>query len=256
MHTITIDDETLARNQLLRHLRTIDPQGTHVGFRVPEEFLSYIRDHHVDVAFVDVDLYNANGLSLTEQLAEIAPRLNVIMYTGHPQYKAQALDLYVSGYLVKPVSEKDLREVLAHLRYPIKELRVQCFGYFEVFFGSQPVRFERKGSREIFAYLIDKRGARVSEDELRCVLWTEEEDDPKKRSYIRNIIYDIRSTLAQFGENDIIVNQRGYYSIDTDRICCDYYDYLKGKPVPEAALGQYMEQFSDWADATRKRLFG
>ena len=39
-------------------------------------------------------------------------------------------------------------------------LRVQTFGNFEVFWKEQPVRFERSKTRELFAYLIDRRGAR------------------------------------------------------------------------------------------------
>lgn len=255
MNTITVDDETFAINSLLRLLKKTDPNGTHTGVRDSAAFIEYVKNNPVDIAFVDVDLYGSNGLDLVKQLSEINKEINVIMYTGHSQFKAEALDLYVSGYIVKPVNAEDLAEVLNHLRYPIKDLRVQCFGHFEVFYGSLPVKFDRKDSKEVFAYLIDKKGAEVSESELRYLLWADNEDTPKKKSYIRTIISDIRNTFSNCGENEIIFNSRGYYYINPERLKCDYFDYLNGKYVQFAKFGKYMEQYGSWADPTRKVLY-
>lgn len=256
MHTIIVDDETFAINALLRLLRRVDPNGIHTGVRRADEFMRYIESNPVDVAFVDVDLYGTNGIILVRKLAKKAPGLNVIIYTGHPKYKDEAMDLYVSGYLVKPVDEDDLRDALNHLRHPVKTLRVRCFGYFDVFCGTDLVKFSRKDSKQVLAYLIDKRGSEVSDEELRYILWSEEEDTEKKKGYIRTLIADIRQTLAQYGVTDVIDNSRGYYSVKLDSIACDYYDYLNGKQVSTAQLGQYMEQFSTWSYFTKKQLFG
>ena len=38
-------------------------------------------------------------------------------------------------------------------------LRVQTFGNFEVFYDGKPVHFRRRRTKELFAYLIDRRGA-------------------------------------------------------------------------------------------------
>lgn len=255
MNTITVDDEQFAINSLLRLLKKTDPNGTHTGVRDSSAFFDYVKNNPVDIAFVDVDLYGANGLDLVKQLSDIKKEINVIMYTGHSQFKADALDLYVSGYIVKPVNAEDLAKALNHLRYPVKELRVQCFGHFEVFYGSLPVRFERKDSKEVFAYLIDKKGAEVSESELRYLLWADEEDTPKKKSYIRTIISDIRNTFSKYGENEVIFNSRGYYYINPYRLKCDYYEHLDGKEVKSANSGIYMLQYGTWADATRKALY-
>ena len=42
MHTITVDDEQIAVNSLLRELRQIDPNGHHEGVVRAEQFLEYI----------------------------------------------------------------------------------------------------------------------------------------------------------------------------------------------------------------------
>lgn len=259
MITVTLDDEQLAVNALTRRLKKIDPNGTHEGFVHMEDMLAFLENNYADIAFLDIDLgYSVNGLDLTKHLSEKYPVMNIFIYTGHSDtdLRLRAFDLYVCGYLVKPVSEEDLRTAITKVRTPIKELRVQCFGYFEVFYGSNPIRFDRKDSKEILAFLIDKRGAEVSEEELRCLLFSEENDGSEKRTYIRNIIYDIRKTLVKYGvPKEIITNSKGAYSIDTSMVRCDYFDFLDNKFVPSAKLGQYMEQYT-WAEGVRKRLFG
>ena len=69
MHTITVDDEQPAVNSLLRLLRQVDPCGQHAGMVHTDQFLDYINTHDVDIAFIDVDLYDTDGLSLTKKLA-------------------------------------------------------------------------------------------------------------------------------------------------------------------------------------------
>ncbi|MBR1383919.1 MAG: response regulator, partial [Ruminococcus sp.] len=202
MITATLDDEQLAVNALVRKLKRIDPNGTHEGFVRITDFMDFADHNYIDIAFLDIDLNSSiNGLDLIRHLYEKYGDMNIIIYTGHPdaEYKVAALDNSVCGYLLKPLSEEDIRTAITKVRTPIRELRVQCFGYFEVFFGTNPIKFERKDSKEIFAFLIDKRGAEVSEEELRAILFKEDEDGDEKRTYIRNIIYDIRKTLGKHG---------------------------------------------------------
>ena len=255
MHTITVDDEQLAVNSLIRILKLVDPDGRHEGTIHAEQFLNYVAEHDVDIAFIDIDLYGTDGIRLTRRVSEMKPELNIVFYTGHPEFKPEALDLFASGYLVKPVTKADVERVISHLRYPIRKVRVQCFGFFEVLVNEQPLKFARKDSKEVFAYLIDRRGAEVSDEALRCLLWSEDEDTDKKKAYIRNIIYDIRNTFAALGIDDIIRSRQGYYCVNTQKLRCDYFDYLNGMQVRTAALHEYMEQFSSWAEETKQALF-
>lgn len=259
MVTVTLDDEQLAVNALIRKLKKIDPNGIHEGFVKMADMMDFADNNRIDIVFIDIDLGGTlNGIDLTKHLYEKYGDMNIIIYTGHsdPEYKASALDQYVCGYLVKPVSEEELRHAISHVRLPIRELRVQCFGYFEVFYGTSPVRFERKDSKEVLAYLIDKLGAEVTEEELRCLVFKEEEDGDEKRTYVRNIIYDIRKTLSKYGvPKEFIANSRGAYSVDKSLLRCDYYDHLNGIRVPAARLCQYMEQYP-WAYWVKCKLFG
>ena len=67
MHTITVDDESLAVRAMLRELRKKDPDGTHIGMVKAAEFLEYVRNHpELDIAFIDVEM-KTDGITLTKK---------------------------------------------------------------------------------------------------------------------------------------------------------------------------------------------
>ncbi|MBQ9030218.1 MAG: response regulator [Parasporobacterium sp.] len=255
MNCLIADDEPLILKDIHRTAKSVLGEDTEFFLAADSrEALHIIEEQNasgkgIQIAFLDIEMPYLSGMEAAKKIQAVAPHTNIIFVTGYGKYALDVLDLYVSGFILKPVNEKNMRKAIENLRYPIPELTVQCFGRFEVFYGGTPVNFKRSQCKEIFAYLIDKRGTLVSEDELRYLLWTEEEDTEKKRRYVRNIISDIRVTLKGFGVDDVIVNNgKGYYGINKEKISCDLYDYLdrKGKP-DRKETGSYMEQYP-WAE--------
>ena len=129
-------------------------------------------------------------------------------------------------------------------------LRVQTFGNFEVFWGDQPVRFRRSKTRELFAYLIDRRGAGSTMGELISVLWEGRPDTTSLRSQLRSLITDLRTTFRGLGAEAVVVKGRDYIAVDPARVDCDYYRYLTGEKAARTAFrGEYMSNYS-WAEIT------
>lgn len=164
-----------------------------------------------------------------------------------------AWDLHVSGYLLKPVEEDELRDTLSNLHfqfeYEADKLQVHCFGEFSVQFNGQPVKFGRRRSLELLAYLIDARGNPVSSRELRESLW-EDIPDEKNGAYLRQLYHDIRKTLKEVGCEDVVTHTYDMYGVDCSKVSCDYYKFLqKDMSAVNSFRGEYMSQFS-WADMT------
>lgn len=94
------------------------------------------------------------------------------MVTAYSQYALDALKLFVSGYILKPISDDELRTVLSNLRTPIEGggeralLDVKCFGNFEVFTDGKPMRFKRSKEKELLAYLICLKCASANRNEI------------------------------------------------------------------------------------------
>ena len=111
---ILVEDEPILLEDSDRTL----PMARVGSFRWPSDALAYAKLHRVDVAFLDIELVGGDGLSLARQLMERNPRVNIIFLTSHPEYAGEALNMFCSGYVLKPLSPEKIRAQMAHLRYP------------------------------------------------------------------------------------------------------------------------------------------
>ena len=93
-------------------------------FRWASEALAFAGAQKVDIAFLDIELVGGNGLDLAWELLQCNPRCNIIFLTSHPEYAREALELFCSGYVMKPLSPAKIREQVSHLRYPVPGLTV------------------------------------------------------------------------------------------------------------------------------------
>ena len=106
--------------------------------------------------------------------------------------------------------------------------------------------FKRSKTKELFAFLIDRNGAGVTINEIGVALWDNDEAK-KNQNYIHQLFRDLRQTLEAIGMEDVFERNNYLYSINTEKIDCDYFNYLKsGKPE---FLGEYMSQYG-WAEST------
>ena len=249
---LAVDDENLQLNKLVDTLKAADPRCEVLSFNNPLVALEAVKQVKIDVAFLDIEMGGMNGVDLGKRLKQLNPNINIIFVTGYDQYAIDAYSMHASGYLTKPVSIERIKAELSNLRYPMpggndaNRLKAQCFGQFEVFYNNKPVKFARSKTKEMLAYLIDKRGAMVSVKELSQALFGED-----KGSYIRNLVADLTQALKELNIEEAFVKRFNSYGIDSSLISCDYYDYLKGEPYAvKAYRGSYMEQYSWKKSAT------
>ena len=255
MNTLIVDDRQLAVNAMKKIMDRINPEGTHIGVNSSEEALEVLSSKIIDVAFLDIEMPGLNGMNLAWYMKNLSPDTNVIFVTGHSEYALEAHEVYASGFLLKPVDEEEVRKALDHLRYPIKnaeknDIWIQCFGKFEIFYKGEPVHFNRNKTKELFAYLIDQKGANCTMGELLNILWENKPDSRSQRSQLRNLIADLKNTLEQIHAQDIIIRSRNKMAVDKRKVKCDYYDFLEGIPYAiNAYHGEYMSQYS-WSEMT------
>ena len=261
MNILLVDDEKTALRDLEIVVRSVASDAEIATATRVDEAVELFKKKCYEVVFVDVSMPGKNGLLLAEELMKLRPLTNVIVATAYTQYALDALRIFVSGYVLKPVMEEEVTKVLSNLRYPPisqrKGLFVQCFGSFEVFFNGEVVHFSRSQTKEVFAYLIDRKGAAVTGAELRAVIWGDEANDSAKQTnYFSQIVRDLRLTLEGLGEGKLFLQRRKAYSIVPDRIPCDYYLALQQDSAFLSGFeGEYMNQYS-WAENRAGMLLG
>ncbi|MEE5994225.1 MAG: response regulator [Oscillospiraceae bacterium] len=260
MHTITVDDESLAVSAMLRVLKKKDPNGTHFGTVRVGEFLEYIRSHpDIDIAFIDVEM-KTDGITLTKKIKQITKNLNIVIYSGHPQYKADALDQHVSSFISKPVTEEKLQIALDNLRFPLKNgtpeessaltpLKVTTFGNFVVYDKNGDVmKFTSRHAQAILAYLIDQCGYPATPKDVAAVVFEIEEYDNYASKRVSRYISELRNDLENAGYGDVVIKESRTVKINKKRISCDLYDALQGDKATLATFhNEYMLDYS-WAE--------
>lgn len=209
---------------------------------------------HPEVVWLEATPDNYDMISSLENTGGI----NFILVSDDIEKAFDAVLLRASGFICRPVTEKAVSEELRRLRYPLpcmNSLKVQCFGNFEVFFRGKIVKFSRSRSKEAFAYLVDRRGAGCSVRELCSVLWEDRQIDDSLKSQCRVIMSGLRKDLEEAGAADVLNKGWNVWSVDTEKISCDFYDFLRDrKRYADLFMGEYMSQYS-WAELTRGSLY-
>ncbi len=249
MIAIAVDDEPLMLGALTKAIKA-SPDITFVAdFTSCEDALEFIKSNPSDIAFLDINMRGMGGLSLAEKIIGFCPECKIVFCTGYEEYAIPAFKLHASGYLMKPISAEDVQEEIDNIKGILqsqKPITVKCFGNFEVFAKGEKLTFRRSKTKELFAFLIDRNGAGVTVAEIGVALW-ENDEDQKNQNYIHQLFHDLRQSLEAVGMEDIFERNNYLYSVNPEKIDCDYFNYLKsGKPQ---FIGEYMSQYS-WAEET------
>lgn len=256
MTVIAVDDEKLALVFIVKQLEQLLPEAQVLGFRKPSEALAALQEQPCEIAFLDIEMKEMDGITLAKHIKHMHPQTNIIFTTGYSEYTGEAFRLHASGYLMKPIFPEMIQEELENLRHPVKmesskKLQVRTFGNFEAYANGEPLTFHYSKTKELLAYLVDREGAVCTNKELMSVLW--ESDEPHV-SYIQKIRKDLQTALEKADCADVFVNKWGGCAVNTDMIDCDYYDWIAGKAYAiNAYRGEYMAQYS-WAEITHGSL--
>ena len=250
MRAIAVDDEELMLHALVRAISASPDIDEVVKFSSCENALNYAKDNYFDIAFLDINMRGMGGIALAEKIIELCPNSKIVFCTGYEEYAISAFKLHASGYLMKPISAEDVQgeiDNIKGLRIKEKLLDVKCFGNFEVYVKNERLVFKRSKTKELFAFLVDRRGAGMTAKQICAVLFPDDTDDTKNMAYLRQLVMDLKNTLKTVGAEAVLCHETPCYRVDISLIKCDYFNHLEcGKPE---FFGEYMAQFS-WAEET------
>lgn len=82
-------------------------------FSSSESFLfTYEEDKQFDVLLLDIEMQGMNGVDLAQIIRQQNKSIQIIFITGYMEYISQGYDVEALNYLLKPVNEEKLFEVL------------------------------------------------------------------------------------------------------------------------------------------------
>ncbi|MDF2156449.1 response regulator [Algoriphagus sp. CAU 1675] len=112
MRAIVIDDERLARKELinlLNQLESVEVVGEAVNVEDAKEKIDQLNP---DVIFLDIQMPEKTGFDLLEELDNVP---HVIFTTAYDEYALKAFQVNALDYLLKPIEPKRLEEAINKL---------------------------------------------------------------------------------------------------------------------------------------------
>ncbi len=259
LNILAVDDEELALELLVDTIKSVKPHATVFPFKKVSQSLKSATQTHYDVAFLDIEMRGKNGISLAKELKDINPKINIIFVTGYAEYALDAFSVLASDYLLKPITKDSMKLAFKNLRNAVDlkssyKLYIQCFGNFEVFNDGEALYFTRAKTKELFAYLVNRRGAWCSVREIAAVLWEDKEDGTSLQSYLRILVSELITLLKSIGAEHILLKKRGMLALQTNCFGCDFYAFVNGDSnAINSYTGEYMTQYG-WAEYTNAYL--
>lgn len=262
---LALDDEPIALYEITKSIKEAVSDCEIKSFDEPEDALDEIMERGFipDIAFLDIEMPRITGIEMAKRIRENCKNTKIVFVTGFSQYAIEAYNIHARGYLMKPpTAEKVKAEIensFENINAPIKsykKIRIRCFGNFEVFADDVPIKFSRSKTKELFAYLVDRRGSAITTNELLNILWEDIAVTVSLRSQLRNSIADLSGVLKSLGEENILLKvNRNSYAINTEKVDCDYFKYLNNDiEAVNSYIGEYMMQYS-WSEFTTGKLY-
>lgn len=118
LRTFVIDDERLARQELMELLEPYDEIEIIGEFGDPAEAIEAIEKEKPDLLFLDIQMPGMDGFELLQELSAVP---DVIFVTAYDDYAIQAFEVSALDYLLKPVQQDRLEEAIKRLQHKPKE---------------------------------------------------------------------------------------------------------------------------------------
>ncbi len=111
---LIIDDEQHAIDMLgalLEH--ATEPVELCGQYQDPRKALTFDQWYNLDVLFIDIQMPFMNAFAFLEQLGPISA--SIVFTTAFDQYALDAVKMGAEDYLLKPIAQSDLNQVLARI---------------------------------------------------------------------------------------------------------------------------------------------
>ncbi|MGY6558725.1 MAG: LytR/AlgR family response regulator transcription factor [Nitritalea sp.] len=158
MRAIVIDDERLARKELINLLAQFDHVEVLAEANNVDDAKEKIEALAPDVVFLDIQMPEKTGFDLLEEL-EAVP--HVIFTTAYDEYAIKAFQVNALDYLLKPIEPARLQEAINKLSQTIasskQELAVAASRESEKKLGLDDQVFVKDGDRCWFVKLSNVR---------------------------------------------------------------------------------------------------
>jgi DNA-binding LytR/AlgR family response regulator len=101
INCLVVDDEPIARNGLLEHIKQIDFLHPVAECKSALEAVEWLQKKNVDLIYLDIQMPKLTGIDFIKNATSLP---SVIFTTAYPEYAIEGYELDILDYLLKPIS--------------------------------------------------------------------------------------------------------------------------------------------------------
>jgi len=135
IHILLVDDEAVDLEWLRRRVAASGHPGLRVVGTADSGFaaLRAMEQERIDIILSDIRMPIMSGMEFVRRAREIHPLVQVVFISGHKDfdYAQEAIDLGAAAYLLKPVDDGELNEMLRKVCARIEQERRQSSSLLE-----------------------------------------------------------------------------------------------------------------------------
>ncbi len=210
LNTIIVDDSSICANMLHDVCNSLFYLDLHC-FTNPVDAVNYSRNSKVNIALLDIDMPEINGLKLSQILKNINPHTYLICVSSNEECIKDANYLNVDKYIFKPFNVDILAEHIENAFNLKNSHTLSCVKTndgFNFLCGDTPIDFSCKKAKELFSLCVSHMGDIVNLDTAITVLWPDKCVDENSKKLYRKTISSIKSTLSKYTDVKVFGNNR------------------------------------------------
>lgn len=216
--------------------------------------LEYARQNPVEAAVLNVRIPDIEERDLVRELRERNPGIVIVFVSEYEEDAILAWKERADYFVKKPYESENLPELFERMyllsRRQNCRVRVRTFGRFDLFIDEKLILFTNAKAKELLALCVDHRGGMVTMEEAVDKLWEDRVYDSRVKNLYRKAVMYLKQLFQDYGVEEFFFTVRGACSINREKIQCDFYDLLEGKPeaVREWYIAEaYLEEYG-WAE--------
>ena len=254
MKVIYVDDEPMQiKNFCLttEGMKRIDSLET---FETGQDALEWVKEHSIDVAFLDIEMPVMNGIDLAKKLREINSNIRIIFVTAYAQYALDAFGVDAIGYLLKPYTSEDIEKQLKKAFYmrdiPKTDIQIKTMPNLQIWVNGNPLVLGQTKQVELLAYFVHRGEEGVTKLDAMETLWS----GYSTESVYWTTMSRLKSLLDEAGISNLIISKGQAKCINMVIVDCDLYRMLNGDDtIIRNYKGQYLEEYV-WAADRKQQL--
>lgn len=198
---IIIEDEPLALKRTKEYVEKIPYLDLIQSFDNGFEAIGYLKEHHVDLIFLDIKMDELTGIQLLESLDK---RPYVIITTAYTDYALKGYELNVTDYLLKPFT---IERFIKAVEKVAEKLELKNENNRDFFFVKTDYKIEKVFFKDVF-FIEGMRDYRNIQLESRKILTLQTFGDLEKELPDSLFIRVHKSFMIALNKIDLIERNR------------------------------------------------